>query len=73
VVRQEQCELVDRLRVGKDPERDRGRLADLLVLVAEEARDLLLELRVAGLVRRVADLGESDEAAGDDVVVRLFL
>src|SRR6185503_14311175 len=61
------------LRVREDAECNGRGLADLLVLVRQELRDHLLELRVASLGGGVADLRERDHATRDDVVVGLFL
>ena len=51
--------------LGQDPERNRGRLRDLLVPVGEELRDPRLEFRGAVLAAHVPDLRKRDQALPD--------
>src|SRR6185503_6754861 len=71
-VEEEPREVVDRTGAREDAERDGRGLADLLVAVGEEAGDHGREMLALALAL-LADLRERDQAARDDLVVRLAL
>jgi hypothetical protein len=70
-VEQQGREVPYRARARKDPQRDGGSLADLLVLVGEVPLDRRREARPVLRLAGLTDLGQRDQAARDDVVVRL--